>query len=77
MATLTRLAAVRLWTADINACSDIGATPKEVNMAFRRTYSDIEDSEWFKNDDGTWRTFLDTAERDGIAHTIVMARGGS
>ena len=80
--------AVTTWADTINDWYDLKATPEEVTEAFkneykhRRTYDDYDDPEgasyvdvFFKDRDGEWTMWLDTADREGLADAVENIRG--
>ena len=80
MATLEQ--AVQVWTNEINEWYDLSATPEEVKNVFDTyfknkiaydgtSYVDM----FFKSKDGTWTTWLDTADREELADQVELARG--
>ena len=70
------------WAATINGWYNIGATTEEVIDAFNKNYLDKEawDGEsyvdtFFRDKQGGYSKFLDTADREGLADCIEIARG--
>ena len=72
------------WAADINGWYNLGATTEEVVDAFNKNYLDKEawDGEsyvdmFFRDEQGGYSKWLDTADREGLADCVEMARGQS
>ena len=70
------------WAANINEWYNLGATTEEVVDAFNKNYLNKEAYDgtsyvdmFFRNDDGSYSKWLDTADREGLADCVEMARG--
>jgi len=80
MATFEK--AVKCWTATINDWYRLEAKPEEVEAAFRQAFEgkltyDDEDyvGVFFKDSDGEWTEYLDTADREQLADSVGVMRG--
>jgi len=80
--------AVVSWADTINDWYSLKATPEEVAEAFRneykhkRTYDDFGEPDgasyvdvFFRDRDGAWTLWLDTADREGLADAVERLRG--
>ena len=70
------------WAADINEWYNLGATTEEVVDAFNKNYLDAKAydgtsyvDKFFRDNQGGYSRFLDTADREGLADCIEVARG--
>ena len=80
MATFEK--AVKCWAATINDWYRLSAKPEEVEAAFhdhfdgKLTYDD-EDyiAVFFRDADGEWSEYLDTADREQLADAVEKRRG--
>lgn len=72
------------WAATINGWYNLGATTKEVVDAFNKHYRDKEAYDgtsyvdmFFRDKQGGYSRYIDTADREGLADCIEAARGQS
>jgi len=70
------------WAANINDWYSLDATAEEVMNAFNKNYLDkktYDDKSYvevfFKSKDGGFSKWLDTADREGLADCVEVARG--
>jgi hypothetical protein len=70
------------WAADINGWYGLDATTEEVVDAFNKHYLNKEAFDgtsyvemFFKSKKGGYTKWLDTADREGLADCVEMARG--
>lgn len=69
------------WAAEINAWYGLNTSTEEVVDAFNNSYLDAKAYDgtsyvdmFFREDDGSYTKWLDTADREGLADCIEMAR---
>lgn len=72
------------WAATINGWYNLGATTEEVVDAFNKNYRDKEAYDgtsyvdmFFRDKQGGYSRYIDTADREGLADCIEAARGQS
>ena len=72
------------WAATINGWYNLGATTEEVVDAFNKNYLDKEAYDgtsyvdmFFRDKQGGYSRYIDTADREGLADCIEAARGQS
>lgn len=70
------------WATNINEWYGLDATTEEVVDAFNKHYRDKESYDgtsyvemFFKSKKGGYHKWLDTADREGLADCVEMARG--
>jgi len=70
------------WVANINGWYMLNATTEEVVDAFNKNYLNKEAYDgtsyvdmFFRDDDGSYSKWLDTADREGLADCVESARG--
>ena len=70
------------WTNDINEWYGLSATQEEVKSVFDTYFKDKVAYDgtsyiemFFRSKDGTWTTWLDTADREELADKVEIARG--
>ena len=70
------------WAETINGWYNLGATTEEVVDAFNKNYLNKEAYDgtsyadmFFRDHAGSYSKWLDTADREGLADCVEMARG--
>ena len=70
------------WATNINEWYNLDATTEEVVDAFNKYYLNEEDYDspsyddmFFRDNAGGYSKWLDTADREGLADCVEMARG--
>ena len=69
------------WAADINGWYGLNASTEEVVAAFNNNYLDAKSYDgtsyvdmFFRDEEGSYTEWLDTADREGLADCIESAR---
>ena len=76
--------ALKEWACQVNEWYGLNATSDEVAEAFKRDYESriaYDDTSYvemfFKEKDGSWSGWLDTADREGLADSVESLRGNN